>query len=196
MGRKKRAIHPWSARDPAMAACVKALGGDAVREAIECFEAVSHESSEYGPSSDEFIAWAADLLSGVERKYRVRITGGLATLLWISSGARPLASEDRFERSRKTWDEAMRRARKRERIGGPGLFHSPVARFHGSLVWLQQLHGRRRPQKPSFERLLGFLEFELEELGRDAQRLSLRDVKALLRGIQRVRAYVRVRSDA
>lgn len=79
MGRRKRALHPWSPRDLAIAECFKSLGEDAAREAVECFTTVSLDSSEYGPSSDQFIPWMSDLLSGVERKYDIRITGRLAT---------------------------------------------------------------------------------------------------------------------
>jgi len=175
-----------------MAECIKALGQDAAREAVECFRTVSQDSSEYAPSSDQFIAWISDLLSGVERKYDVRITGGVATLLWISSGARPLASEDRFDRSRKNWDEAIRRARKRERIGGPGLFDSPVARFHRALVRSEAIY-RPRP-KPSLDRVRTVLEYELEELGRAAQRLSLRELSALVRKVEGLRTAMRSRS--
>ena len=114
MGRKKRAVHPWSSHDHALAACVQALGTDAAQEGIEAFKLASENSCGGGPNGDTYIPWVSDLLYLVERKYDVRVTGGLATLLWIASGARPLSSEDRFELSRKTWDEAIRRARRRE----------------------------------------------------------------------------------
>jgi hypothetical protein len=101
MGRKKRAVHPWSSQELALAACVQSLGHDAAGEGMDAFRAASSEWKGFKPNGDRFIPWTADLLSALERKYDIKITGGLATLLWVASGAQPLRSEDRFDASRK-----------------------------------------------------------------------------------------------
>lgn len=192
MGRRKRTVHPWSSLDHATAACVTALGAEAVQEGIETFRAVSQESNRFGPSGDDFIPWMADLLFVLARRYRVRITGGVATLLWIASGARPLVSEDQFDRSRKNWDEAIRRARKREFFGGPGIFGTPVRRFHEQRVRMEQ---RKHPLPgPTAESYRVILEFELDQLGRAVKRLPQRELKLLLDRVRRLHATIPART--
>lgn len=190
MGRKKRVANPWSSSEDAEAACVRELGPEATREGVDAFRAVSAESSGH-PTSDEFIPWMADLLSALERKYESRLTGRVATLLWVASAGRPLSSEDRFERSRKNWDEALRRARKKEYFGGPGMYEAPVSRLHRDRVWSARRDAPR--SKPSPERVRRILELELEYLREDAQRLSLRELSTLLRRAQRLRESLRSR---
>ena len=178
MGRKKRAVHPWSSHDHALAACVQALGTDAAQEGIEAFKLASENSSGGGPNGDTYIPWVSDLLYLVERKYDVRVTGGLATLLWIASGARPLSSEDRFELSRKTWDEAIRRARRRERIGWPFESDETVRDAHRMLVWAESLYRPRASR--SADELRAQLRSALDGLARAADELSERRLHSLV----------------
>jgi len=185
MGRKKRTLHPWSSRELARATCLQALGDVALAEALEAYRLVAQEKSEFRPVGEKYVPWMADLLFLVEARRQVRITGGLATLLRIASGARPLASKDHFDRHRKNWDEALRRARKRETFVGPSLATLTVARAH----WLMLDQARRDAPRspPSPEAWRAVLAFELDQLTRAASRLSEARLKRLVEKVSALR---------
>jgi hypothetical protein len=185
VGRKKRLVHPWTSQDHALAECIKGLGDDGTSEGVEAFQAASREYRGWRPSGDQFVPWVADLLSVLERKRSVRITGRLATLLSLAAGGPPVRSEDRFERSRKTWDEAIRRARQRVAYDAEEIAKVNISRVHETMAYGELRHPG--PYKATAESVRANLVFHLEVLRQVAQRLTLRELNAVLRRIEAIR---------
>jgi hypothetical protein len=194
MGRRLRQVHPWMSAERALAECKSRIGTEALAEAVEVFRLAfpsaatdQDEALHEHLDTDERATWAADILFVLERVHKVSISGGTAALLDLANGVSRARNADKFEASRKTWDESLRRARRRETWTGANLAGIPVASFYEMAASSRDL-GRPFPRRPLTERQLrAMARWELILLRPVLDRMDARALRSLYRKLQTLR---------
>jgi hypothetical protein len=149
----------------------------------------------YELEAEEFTATVADLLFCVERQHEKRITGTCVVLLGVAAGGPVPRNVDAFESLRKSWDEAMRRARRRMKWDGPGLSAMSAEELCESELMTRAEFDRSQVVTPEMarKRLAFDVLNELRLLGVWVQKMKARDLSKELRFLRKHRLQLRAR---
>ncbi len=194
MGQRKREIHPWTTAKLALETCRLQLGEAALAEACATFRLAfgPKDGGNRGPLLDRLDAeerqtCAADILFVLERVHKVTITGGAAALLEVAAANGKVRSADQFESMRKAWDEALRRARKRETWMGEHLSMNSPREMFELVAFMKPLVKRSPRRPPTPDQFRAIIRFHLSQMERGLHRLDARALRSLLRKLEGIR---------
>ena len=152
MGRRKRQVHPWQSAQLASTECEARLGQAVFREALELFRAAFVPADPADVYSHRFATprevtrTVADVISVLERGRGAKFVGSTAALMVVAAGGPSIRSEDHFAKHRKTWDEAIRRARSKERVmSSPHLGEASASSTFEVLAFMDPAPAPKRP---------------------------------------------------